>query len=93
MKTKLERIENDAYMILQGLAFGFAQNGTVNEVVAINLKNLDQVVHFRQRNTDLLLGESSMSKENTYKAMIIAERNKERLVEGLNTWANTQGKK
>lgn len=91
--TKREVVENKAYMILQELAFVFAQGDSINEVIAINLKNLNQVAHFRQRNTDLLLSESNMSKENTYKAMLIAERNKERLIEGMNKWASIHNKK
>lgn len=89
--TKKEKLENEAYMILQDIAYTFR---IVNQgicVVAINLKNISQIATFRIRNnTDLLFSESNMSKENTYKAQLIAERNKVRLIEGAMKWVNTQ---
>lgn len=89
--TKKERLENEAYMILQDVAYTFK---TVNHgvcIVAVNLKNINQTAKFRIRNnTDLLFSESNMSKENTYKAQLIAERNKMRLIEGAMKWVNTQ---
>ena len=91
--TKRERIESDAYMILQELAFGFTGGNTDTRVVVINLKNTEQVASFRVRDKDLLFCESNMSKENTYKAMLIVERNKARLIEGMKKWVSTQDKK
>lgn len=88
--TKKEKVENDAYMVLNELAFGFRKTDNGLRIVAINLKNLDQRASFRVREKDLLLCESNMSKENTYKTMLIVERNKARLIEGMNTWANMQ---
>ncbi|MCM1237588.1 MAG: hypothetical protein NC489_46590 [Ruminococcus flavefaciens] len=86
--TKKETIENNAYMILNELAFLFISDSTGNKVAVVNLKNINQSANFRVRGKDLLLCESSMSKENTYKAMLIVERNKQRLVGELNRWAS-----
>lgn len=91
--TKREAIENKAYMILSDLAFCFINEGQNNKLIAINLKNINQIANFRIRGKDLLLCESNMSKENTYKAMLIVERNKERLIDGMIKWVNTQNKK
>lgn len=91
--TKREKVENNAYMILQELAFGFIKHNTDTRVVAINLKNTDQIASFRVRDNDLLFCESNMSKENTYKAMLIVERNKVRLIEGMEKWVSIQNKK
>lgn len=91
--TKREKVENNAFMILQDLAFGFACEDSNNRVVVINLKNINQVATFRLRDKDLLFCESNMSSENTYKAMLIVERNKARLIEGMKKWVNIQNKK
>lgn len=92
--TKKEKIEKAAYMILQDIAFLYA-NSTDNKpiLVAVNLKNIAQKVTFQLRGNDLLFCESNMSKENTYKTMLIVERNKIRLSEGMRKWGSTQGKK
>lgn len=81
--TKREEIENKAYMILGNIAFCIINENQSNKLIAVNLKNTKQVVKFRLRDEDLLLQESSMSNENTYKAMLIAERNKVRLIKEL----------
>jgi ABC-type lipoprotein release transport system permease subunit len=87
--TRREKIEDEAYMILQEIAFLFSINEDKCEVVAVNLKNPNQKAVFYQRDKDLLFIESNMSKENTYRTMLIAERNKEELIEGMNKWEST----
>lgn len=88
--TKREKIENDAYMIIQDLAFVFIKTDTTPMIIAINLKNPNQKASFRVRGTALLFCESNLSRANTYKAQLIVERNKERLIDGLNEWLNMQ---
>lgn len=88
--TKKEQIENNAYMILQDLAFVYGIEEGQVRLKVFNLKNVAQVAVFRPRNTDLLFCKGNLSNENTYKAQFIVERNKARLLEGMNIWVNTQ---
>ena len=91
--TKIQQIENDAYMILCDIAFLFGTNNGKKCIYAFNLKNIKQKALFQVRGSDLLLYQSNMSKENTYKSMIIVERNKQKMIEDLEKCQNIQNKK
>lgn len=88
--TKREKIEEKAFMIMQEIAFTFQLVNGYTQLVAINLKNVEQMAAFRLRDKDLLFTNSNMSKENTYKTMLIVERNEARLIEGMKSWESTQ---
>lgn len=81
---KVERIMDDAYMVLSNLAFLF-KPGNVIEV--FNTKNITQKAVYRIRDSEsVLLCDCNMSEANKYKSMAIMERNKKFLIEGYSEW-------
>lgn len=82
-KTRREIIEEEAYMVLSDIAFGFEEiNGKVF-LAAMNLKNLQQKAFFAIRKEDFMYMKGNMSKQNTYKTMLIVEKNKAMLMGGI----------
>jgi hypothetical protein len=73
--SRAEIIRNNAVMILSDLAFVLK----TDKLIACNLKKTVQTATFiiDIDGKRFLLTESTMSKANTYKAMLIVERNKE----------------
>lgn len=63
--TKQEKIEDEAYMIISGLAFLYDKAN----VVVINMNKISQHAKFKIENNDIIMYESNMSKANTYKSM------------------------
>jgi hypothetical protein len=88
--TKTETIKNNAIMILSDIAFVFQPT----TLIAYNMKNIQQTAVFRidTKGKRFLMTQSSMSNENTYKSMLIVERNKDFLYEEWLDWVNTQTK-
>ena len=95
--SKAEEIKQKAVMILNDIAFGFSTVDGHPRLVAVNLKNIKQTATFlpreKERKKDFQLVNSALSEANTYKTMIIVEKNKAYLLEELNKWENTQRKK
>lgn len=89
-KTKREIAEEKAYMVLSDIAFDYINIDGKWSLVAINLKNMEQEAFFMIRENDFMYVKGNMSKQNTYKTMLIVEKNKSILMEGASKCQNTQ---
>lgn len=86
--TKLDKIKDSAYMIFNDMSFNYVKQDNNLVLVAINLKNTNQTSQFCIRGDRFIFVDGNMSKENTYKAMLIVEKNNHRFVEGMHKWGN-----
>ena len=85
-----DEIKKQAYMMLCELAFLFSKQDGVRKIHVFNMKNIRQTAEFNIVSNRIILSNSTMSETNTYKAMLIAERNKEFLFKGFKKWESTQ---
>ena len=89
--SKLSSIRDSAYMVLDDLAFNFSVLSSRYCVIVTNLRNTDQRAVFQLRSDNsFILTSYTFSEQGKYKPIALVERNKDFLVRGLCSWANTQ---
>lgn len=91
MMTKIDKVKNSAYMVLNDFAFCFDRNDDGSKFITVyNLKNVGQCSLFIIGKDLIRLKSSNMSEANKYKSLFIIERNKEGLRRGYAEWESTQ---
>lgn len=89
-KLSIEELENNAFMIMLNIAFFFNKNETDKFIVAVNLKDSSQVSTFKETRDSIEFMEGCMNREDLYFTLYVVEKNKQRLLKGLQEWENTQ---
>ena len=87
-------VEEQAYMILQRMAYGYSCLDNEVVVLCFNLNDLEERIVFRISDSKelLYLEDTMLSIGNKERAMLIAKRNKKYLLEGLQKWLNNENR-
>ena len=93
-KSRIEEIENNAYLIMSNIAFGYISTATDDnkenrEIIAINLKDTNQTITFRLKSYNKLEMKNMSDYcrlDTIYKVVNIMLINERFLIDGLSEW-------
>lgn len=93
-KSRIEEIENNAYLIMSNIAFGYISTAADDskdnrEIIAINLKDTNQTITFKLKSYNKLEMKNisdSCRLDTIYKVVNIMLINEKFLIKGLSEW-------